>query len=237
MLDSTNAELKRQLVSEKVLEGTLITCNLQEQGRGYAGNTWKSEKDKNIMMSLLLQPTFLNARFQFYLNQVVALGIFDALNELLKSNKLKIKWPNDLMFKDKKLCGILIENIIQGNTIQHSVVGTGLNVNETGWSKKGLPQAISLKQILKSETNIMELVYKICSSIEARYLMLKANKMQLLQEDYMKNLYRVEERHIYTIKGIKSKAKIVGLNPEGKLILQTKHGFEVCDFKEVVFSA
>ncbi len=234
-LDSTNAELKRLLISENLPEGTLITCEKQEKGRGYAGNSWQSEEGKNVMMSLLLNPIFLNARFQFYLNQVVALGIYDALNVLLKSDKLKIKWPNDLMYKDKKLCGILIENTIQGNSISHSIVGIGLNVNETGWKKKGLPYATSLQQILKSQTPVMEMVYRICSCIEARYLMLKANKMEKLQEHYMKNLYRVEEKHNYVIKGNKAKAIIVGLNPEGKLVLQSKNRFTVCDFKEVEF--
>lgn len=227
--------MKRLLLSETLHEGTLITCNEQQSGRGYAGNIWQSEAGKNIMLSLLLKPTFLEARFQFYLNQIVALGIYYALLPLLKEQYLKIKWPNDIMYKDKKLCGILIENTVQGHMLNHSIVGVGLNVNETGWKKKNLPHATSLKQILKEEQHIPTLIVSICEHIEAYYLMLKNKKLELIQEQFMKHLYRVEEKHPYIIHGKKMKAKIVGLNPEGRLILDTKAGFQVCDFKEVEY--
>ncbi len=234
-IDSTNSELKRLLADEKLPEGTLITCEVQNAGRGYTGNTWSSERGQNIMMSLLLQPTFLQVRFQFYLNQVVSLAIYDALEKWLDKEKMKIKWPNDIMYKDKKMCGILIENTIQGSLIQHSIIGIGLNVNETGWKKKNLKHATSLKQNLKKEIDTTKLIYRICEHIESRYLQLKTNKLEMLQQDYMSRMFRVEKKHYYEINGKKIKAKITGLTPEGKLIVDTQQGVNVFDFKEIVF--
>jgi BirA family biotin operon repressor/biotin-[acetyl-CoA-carboxylase] ligase len=234
-VDSTNTELKRRLIDETLPEGTTVTCDEQEQGRGYSGHVWHSEPGLNVMMSILLKPTFLQARFQFYLNQVVTLGLYGVLSQYLNGDKLRIKWPNDLMYKDKKICGILIENNVQGNYIQNSIVGVGININERGWKKKGLPCAISMRQILKHEINTEEIISRACTYIEAQYLMLKSGKMEQLQEAYMNQLYRVEEKHHYLIQGNKRKAKIVGLNPEGKLVLESKQGFVVCDFKEIAY--
>lgn len=235
ILDSTNIEMKRSLTTETLHEGTLITCSEQQSGRGYAGAVWQSEAGKNIVMSLLLKPVFLEARFQFYLNQIVTLGIYNALTPLVKENHLKIKWPNDIMYKDKKLCGILIENTVQGNMLHHSIIGIGLNVNETGWKKKNLPDATSLKQITKQNQDVAKIIAAICEHIEAYYLRLKNGKLEEIQALFMKHLYRVEEKHPYIIHGKKMKAKIVGLNSEGRLVLDSKDGFHVCEFKEVEY--
>ena len=230
---STNAFAAELLASSNALEGTLVMAAVQSQGRGYSGNAWVSEKGKNLLMSVILKPTFLQARQQFYLNELVTLGFFDALKPKL-GNNLKIKWPNDIYYKDEKLAGILIENSLNGNFIQHSIIGIGLNVNQTKFSES-VENAVSLKMITKSEWNLISLLENICEKIEARYLQLKNNQLHSLQQDYMKALYRLEEEHWYKKDGKKFKAKIVGLNPEGKLMLATDKGWDAYGFKEVEF--
>jgi len=231
---STNAFAAELLAKGNVLEGTLVSASVQSKGRGYSGNSWESEKGKNLLFSIILKPTFLLARQQFYLNELVTLGIYDAL--LPESgSKLRIKWPNDIFYKDEKLAGILIENTLSGHFIQHSVIGIGLNVNQEKFAD-GIKHVTSLKKITKKDMDLNELLKTICEKIEVRYLQLKKNQLQFLQQDYMRTLYRADdEEYWYRKNGKKFKARIAGLSPEGKLMLATDKGWDAYGFKEVEF--
>ena len=194
---------------------------------------WQSEPGKNLLASIIYKPHFIKAKNQFFLNQAVSLGIYAAL-KILTEKDLKLKWPNDIVLNDKKLCGILIENSISGNWLQHSIIGIGVNVNQTEFpDSAGNP--ISLKTIGKKEYFIESVLEKIVEQIEVRYLQLRRNELQQLQRDYMAALYRLEEEHSYKTSAGKIKAKIVGLNPEGKILLETKTGWSAYGFKEVEF--
>lgn len=230
---STNEYAALLIDAEKTIEGTLITASAQSKGRGYSGNRWESEKGENLLFSIVLKPAFLQARQQFYLNELITLGLYDALQPKLGSS-LKIKWPNDVFYKDEKLAGILIENSLSGNFIQHSIIGIGLNVNQTKFDK-AIKNVSSLKSITKQEWNLDDLLATICNKIEKRYLQLKNNQLQILQQDYMKALYRADEEHWYRKDGKRFKARIAGLNPEGKLMLATGKGWDAYGFKEVEF--
>ncbi len=232
-IPSTNEYAAHLLNTDNAIEGTLVVASAQSKGRGYAGNSWESEKGKNLLFSIVLKPTFLLARQQFYLNELITLGLFDTLQPKLGSS-LKIKWPNDVFYKDEKVAGILIENSLSGNFIQHSIIGIGLNVNQTKFSEK-IKNISSLKKITKQEWDLEELLASICKNIETRYLQLKNNQLQTLQQDYMNALYRADEEHWYRKDGKKFKAKITGLNPEGKLMLATGKAWDAYGFKEVEF--
>lgn len=231
---STNEYAALLIDAEKTIEGTLITASAQSKGRGYSGNRWESEKGENLLFSIVLKPAFLQARQQFYLNELITLGLYDALQPKLGSS-LKIKWPNDVFYKDEKLAGILIENSLSGNFIQHSVIGIGLNVNQSGFSKE-IKNVCSLKMITKKEWDLDELLTSVCKSIETRYLQLKNNQLQTLQQDYMQSLFRADdEEYWYRKEKKKFKARIAGINPEGKLMLATNKGWDAYGFKEVEF--
>ena len=126
---STNDEASRLIQNSNVLEGTVVITGNQTAGRGQRGNAWFSEPGKNLTFSILIKPSFLSVKNQFYLNIAFSLGLFDYLKEVLKT-EVKIKWPNDILVNGKKICGILIENHLQAQHIQHSIVGIGLNVNQ-----------------------------------------------------------------------------------------------------------
>src|SRR5690349_7854438 len=146
---STNDEASRLIESSShVVEGTVVITDSQTSGRGQRGNTWITEPGKNLTFSLLMKPTFLNAQDQFLLNKAFSLGLYDYLNATLQAT-VKIKWPNDMVVNDKKICGILIENQIQGQNIQNSIVGIGLNVNQENFS---IPTATSMKVLGKDFT-------------------------------------------------------------------------------------
>src|SRR5687768_10725094 len=120
-VDSTNNFAKDLLRSEKPLEGTLIFAHEQSQGRGQKGNSWISEKDKNLTLSIILYPHFLEAEKQFFLNMAISLAVKDFCESFL-DKEIKIKWPNDIYHHNQKLGGILIENTISGNKIASSIV-------------------------------------------------------------------------------------------------------------------
>jgi len=128
-LPSTNILANEWLVENKVVEGTVILTHDQYAGKGQATNKWESAPHKNLTFSVILLPKFLLARKQFLLNQVVSLSVFDTLKEYIGEG-LAIKWPNDIYVFNKKITGILIQNNLRGSTLQSSIVGIGLNVNQ-----------------------------------------------------------------------------------------------------------
>lgn len=232
-VDSTNSELLRRLKTETLPEGFLITTSYQTSGRGYFGNRWEAEKGVNVLMTLLLKPTFLEVRKQFYLNQVLSLAVHDAFVGDLKKPRFKIKWPNDLVYDGQKICGMLIETQVVGDTMQNAICGIGFNLNQNFFPPK--INATSLTLETGKTYDVAKAVTKLCECIEARYLQLVNGKIESLQVDYMQHLYRLETFEDYKIFGKKMQGKIVGLNPEGKLVLDSEDGFKVCGFKEIEF--
>ena len=124
--DSTNHYLAQLCDREPISEYTTVRADYQTAGKGQRGNTWESEKGKNLLFSFVLYPTFLKAHRQFLLSQLTALAVKETLE--LWTDDIRIKWPNDIYWKGKKICGMLIENALQGKCIEECVVGVGLNV-------------------------------------------------------------------------------------------------------------
>jgi BirA family biotin operon repressor/biotin-[acetyl-CoA-carboxylase] ligase len=231
-VDSTNAYASK-LLSEKVLpEGTVIRADFQSFGKGYAGNLWQSEPGKNLLLSIILYPSFLTPRQQFFLNQVASLAVVDTVGLFLLNDQAKIKWPNDIFVGDKKAGGILIENSIQGQIIQHSIVGIGLNINQQKF-EPSLSRATSFFKIELKEFSPQEVMHELFSQVEKRYLQLRQQLIDVIQKDYMKKLFRVEELSRFASGGKKFRGKIVGITGDGKLIIATSGKHEVFGFKEV----
>jgi BirA family biotin operon repressor/biotin-[acetyl-CoA-carboxylase] ligase len=168
-VDSTNNFLKSILSNSKpVPEGTVIMAENQYAGRGQHQNTWHAQPGKNLTFSLLLTPHFLTPQLQFHLTRAVSLGVYDALHPLL-GDALKIKWPNDIYFGDRKLGGMLIENMIQGGQMRNAIVGIGLNINQDNYPESA-GSAISVRQILQRDYELKNILAEICNHIEGWYL-------------------------------------------------------------------
>lgn len=217
-------------------EGTVFYTFNQTAGRGQYGNKWESEPFQNIAISIVLSPTFLNAREQFHLNKAISLAVRDAVNACFGNpySNITVKWANDIYVLDKKICGILIQNTLLGNQIQHSIVGIGLNVNQLDF--KSLPQATSLKIETEKEFDLFELIEKLCQSVEQRYLQLKTRQFNPLHDEYLSKLYRWGEDALYQYPdGVYFQGKIVGVNESGKLMIESKRGLEEFDIKKIKF--
>lgn len=228
---STNDEASRLVESSgHVVEGTVVITDSQTSGRGQRGNTWITEPGKNLTFSLLLKPTFLNAQDQFLLNKAFSLGLYDYLNATLQAN-VKIKWPNDMMVNDKKICGILIENQIQGQNIQNSIVGIGLNVNQENFA---MPTATSMK-VLGKDFTLENVLHELLSFLEKRYLQLRSGNLEELHSDYLSALYWLGERHMFKKAEEIFEGEITGIDPYGKLKINVDGTTEYFELKQVQF--
>lgn len=234
-LNSTNAYALNLLTKNKPGEGTVVSAWNQTQGRGQIGSSWESEAGKNITISIILYPSFLPIRQQFILNQAISLGIFDFISKFI-STQVKIKWPNDLLVRDKKIAGTLIQNILSSNIFQSSVIGVGINVNQVLF-KSDAPNPTSLKLETKKEYDVNSLIDLLCSAIEKRYLQLRAGNISILQQDYLNNLHQFQEEAIYQRTDNREifSGKIVGIDESGKLIIDHKKGQSAFSMKEVRF--
>jgi len=234
-VDSTNNFLKQLASNSKpVIEGTVIMAENQTAGRGQQQNGWHAEAGKNLTFSLLLKPSFLPVTQQFDLVRAVSLGVFDALHPLL-GDSLKIKWPNDIYYGNRKLGGMLIENMIQGGQIKNAIVGIGLNINQEKFPDN-LPNATSVKQILQQDYDLKTLLSDICRHIEAYYLNLKAGKILFVRETYLTRLYWLNEQKEYKSKDGQFAGTIKSVKDNGILVVENnKHEELEFSLKEIEF--
>lgn len=232
-VQSTNTYLLDLLAQGTTLPDTTVIYTLrQTAGRGQMGNSWESEMDKNILFSMLLCPTFLPIREQFLLSQICSLGIVEALDELIRTQhlqdevKLSIKWPNDIYAGDGKLCGILIENRLMGGTLQHSVLGVGINVNQEKWIGNA-PNPVSLK-MLGIQTDPLTVLDLVTKHIVELYNAFRDNKemANVIRERYMQRLYRKDGYYAYydPAKDEHFDAEIAGVDAQGPLMLRLPSG-------------
>jgi len=233
-LDSTNQYATTFLSKNNPSEGTVISTYCQENGRGQIGSKWESEPDKNISLSVILYPRFLQIQQQFLLSQIVSLGVFDFITKYIKQN-IKVKWPNDIYVGNKKIAGILIQNTISLNQLQAAVVGIGINVNQEQFLSDA-PNPTSLKLETGINFNLDELIKELCSCLEKRYLQLRSQQYHLIQQDYLNNLYRFMEEGLFERPdGTIFNGKIVGITPIGKLRIVHQLGEEAFEIKGVRF--
>ncbi len=230
---STNSELKN-LCSEKVLEPfTTIVTEEQTEGRGQSGASWESETGKNLIFSTVLYPQNLHAEESFIISCIFSLSIKETLDEYISD--ITIKWPNDIYYKDEKICGILIENEISGELITRSIVGIGLNVNQEIF-KGDAPNPISMKQITGINFDRDELLNSILKKAKTLFEYYEEEGGENIRSDYKNALYRKKGFHLYADYQGYFKAKIEDVKENGILVLRTEKGEEKnYMFKEVRF--
>jgi len=186
-IDSTNSYLRNLSTTELLEDYTVIMADMQTNGRGQMGTSWDSNASQNLTVSVFKEVGFLDFGNQYYLNIVVALSIVKLLN-YLNIPKLSIKWPNDILSENKKICGILIENVIKQNVLSSSVIGIGLNVNQTEFID--LPKASSLKLIMGRSFNLEELLLVLISNLKRNFSVLEQGQFYGLKQEYEALLFK-----------------------------------------------
>lgn len=232
---STNDYAMELLAVRKPPEGTVIVARDQTNGRGQGENRWESEPGRNLTATIVLYPYFIKPEHQFMLTKVVSLSVCSLLEKSGIPAEVSIKWPNDIYAGRFKIAGILIKNEISGSVISAAIAGLGLNVNQTEFPADRF-KAISLKILSGKEYNPDHILTEWHKLLDYWYQLLARGETNLIDEEYLKRLYRLNIEAPYSINGRRTEATIRGLAGYGMLHLTEKNGNEIiCDLKEIVF--
>lgn len=232
--DSTNSYAIGLLKNVNLPEGTVVHAAAQRAGRGQRGSAWMADPHRNLTASVLLKPSFLAAKNHFILYQIAALSCFDTMAQFLDSSQfdIRIKWPNDILVNGKKIAGILIENTVKGDQILHSILGFGINLNQTEFGN--IQDATSCKLLTGDETEPRVVLSRLCSSIEKNYLMLREARLEIIHRRYRSLLYGIGEVLPFEVEGVVRRLLVKGIDPGGLLALQDEHGkIMLSDVKQV----
>ena len=213
-VDSTNNYAMGRVHEGLAKHGLLWFANEQTGGKGQRGKAWATEKGKNIVMSLVLEPGRLQITHQFYLSAAVALACFQFF-AAYAGEETKIKWPNDLFWRDRKAGGILIENKFQGKAWKWAVVGIGININQTRFDKF-LINPVSLKQITGKTFNTIELAKELYALLMKNLAELKT--AENIMEQYNEHLYKINKNVTLRNGDVKFETVIKEVSKEGRLI-------------------
>lgn len=213
---STNDYASKLLKTKKAKEGTVIFANLQTKGKGQREENWESESGKNILTSIIISPS-IPIRNQFNITVFISLAVYDLLYKYF-GEKVNIKWPNDILIADKKIAGILIQNIVSGDILKDAIVGVGLNVTQNKfptYSTKATSFALELEQ--KVELPLLQ--NELLAAVEHRYLQFQEGKLKAMKAEFLTKLFGFNQFADYIIEDKKTKARIIGIDESGQLVL------------------
>ncbi|MGM0635899.1 MAG: biotin--[acetyl-CoA-carboxylase] ligase [Bacteroidota bacterium] len=230
---STNNYARDVYRSFDSVENFCVVARNQHQGKGQMGASWISEPGKNLTASFVLNKIDLSPKDQFKLSALVSLNLIYVLHSF-GLFQVKLKWPNDLLSNNKKICGILIENILKADLINTCIIGVGLNVNQTTF--ENLPQASSLKKLLGKSFTIDEILQAIAIAFEKIPFQLKTWSSEKIYSEYHSYLFRKKSPSMFQLtSGEVIPGIIQHVNSDGKLIVQfedeIQQDFEVKEIK------
>jgi BirA family transcriptional regulator, biotin operon repressor / biotin---[acetyl-CoA-carboxylase] ligase len=232
-VDSTNNYAIKNMSVQNLDEGTIILAEKQLSGRGQINNFWESEKGKNLLLSILLKPSFLPVGHQFLISKIISLSVFETAS--LYCDNVTIKWPNDIYIGDNKAAGILIENGIMGYTISYSIAGIGLNINQDRFTSN-VPNPVSLKMITGIDFNKEEILFLLLNNMNKWYDMLLNGEIKQIDSCYLKRLYRLNKVANFKDESGTFYGTIKGVNNIGQLVIEKENGVsKEYHFKEVSF--
>ena len=231
--DSTNNYLRDLLAKERLPEGSVVATDFQSAGRGQVGNSWESERGQNLTFSVVVYPTSIPVRDQFLLSQVAALSVRDTFATYV--DDISVKWPNDIYWKDKKICGMLIENDVMGQNIAQSIIGIGMNINQRVF-RSDAPNPVSLAQATGKDYDLRKMLSLFLSKFYSRYLQLLQGETESLRAEYRRHLFRGDGFHRFRDSQGIFDGRIAGIEPDGHLLLEDSEGnVRSYAFKEVQF--
>ncbi len=222
-IDSTNSEARRHIGDGDKM--SVFAAEYQTAGRGQRGNKWASTRGQNLMFSILADFTAegmpeVNAGEQFLLSIISALAVSDLLECYGIRNR--IKWPNDIYIGDRKICGMLLENSLTGNTIGSSIIGIGLNVNQTEFPPE-LMNPTSMTRVTGHTYTPEDVLTRLLDCFLNRFRGLSdRNGRKSLKKEYTDRLYRLlsPERYHDCITGNDFRGRIKGISDAGLLLME-----------------
>ena len=232
-LPSTNTYTADLLKKGSLQEGTIVFTNYQSAGRGYSENRWESEDGKNLLISIVLIPSFINPEDQFQISMTISLGICDFLMRYI--HDCSIKWPNDIYVNNDKIAGIIIESSVSDNQIESTVAGIGLNINQEKFISNA-PNPVSLSLLTGISYDLKSCLDQLATDIDKRYKQLIAGNSEEIKKEYVSKLYRLNEwcefrdyKEIYT-------GRVLTIGEYGRIKIEKQNGeINSYFFKEIEF--
>lgn len=221
-IGSTNVYAK-ELGEQGKAHGTLVVSETQTDGRGRRGRSWTSPKASSISMSVLLRPQIMPDKASM-LTLVMAHAVLKALDEL-KIGQVSIKWPNDVLLNEKKVCGILTEMSAEPDMVHYVIIGTGINVNMDSLPKDEAPYATSLKAESGKTFNRAELVARILFHFESSYdTFMDTEDLSNIKEEYNRYLVNMDRKVCVKERKTETTGIAKGITDDGKLLVQLDGG-------------
>ncbi|MFM7217461.1 MAG: biotin--[acetyl-CoA-carboxylase] ligase [Bacteroidota bacterium] len=233
-LASTNDYLAAAQRNGKLPEGSVVTTLYQHGGKGQAGNRWHSQTGANLLCSFLFYPSSLSADRVFHLQLFASLAVCETVT-ILSGAEATVKWPNDVYLHDRKVAGILPENVVLSNAVRQSIIGIGLNVNQVDFPSD-IPIPVSIAQVKGQMSPLDDVLHILCNQLEKRYLQLQRGDHAGLLDVYLNRLYRKGEWARYESAGEEFEGRIKGIDAIGRLVIEYKNGTEKpFAFREVAY--
>lgn len=227
---STNNWL-RERRTEAARRTMLVTADYQTAGRGSGTNRWESEGGKNLIFSLQVCPSALQANRMFALSEAMSLGVCMGLEQYLSTlmpaagNAFRIKWPNDVYYANGKICGMLIENDLKGKQVECSVMGVGINVNQSRFLSDA-PNPTSLSIIAGQEMPRIGVLESVLKCFRSCLQMVEQGDFAALHALYLSRVYRWHEWHQFIDQSGTFTGMIKDIQPDGHLVITDSEGKE-----------
>ncbi len=215
-VESTNIYAMEQVQANMAGHGTAFYAWSQTAGKGQQGKTWIAEPGANITVSVVLDCSSFAVTQVFELSLAIALASYDFFS-IYAGGETRIKWPNDIYWRDRKAGGILIENVIRGDQWSWAIVGIGININQVDFPEM-LKKPVSLKQITGKEHNTRDLAWELCGCIEKRLGDWAEKGAVFLLGEYNERLYKKGETVKLKKKNIVFSCMIQEVNSSGELV-------------------
>ena len=220
-VSSTNNYAAKLLNQTKIPFGAVIMAQFQEDGRGQRGAVWQSKSGENLLFSAILDGSLMKKCPPFYLSKCVAVSIKDTLSYFLK-HKIHLKWPNDVLVERRKIAGVLIESQWKGNNLFSSIIGIGLNVNQTHFEYDF--DATSMKLLSANDYDLKEVLQIFCTKLNFNFNRLLSKEYSVLQQDYLSSLYKYNEKTHFKIGDKLEEVVLKDVNENGMVSLEMLGG-------------
>ncbi len=229
-IDSTN-NFAAKLLSENLCQnGAVIMADVQTEGKGQRGNIWLSESGKNLLSSFVFKPDNLSVENQIAITWATSLSLLETLRKF--NIEAQIKWPNDILVGGKKIAGILIENQLQGTRISCSIIGIGLNLNQTFFEDLN---ATSLQLETEQTVQPRTFLNLLAHEMNEQFQLIYSSSFEILKTEYENNLFQMNELKSYEDEFGVFVGKIIGTTEEGKILIEKSNAIQSYGLKEVTF--
>lgn len=217
-IDSTNIYAMQQVHARLATPGTAYFAHEQYQGKGQRNKQWMTEQGQNLILSVVIRAPHKDPAINFPLSAATALACYDFFNRYA-GDETAIKWPNDLYWRDRKAGGILIENAIRGGVWEFSVIGIGININQTSFDP-ALTNPVSLKQITGKSYDAIALAKELCLCLGTRLEQLEKGYFRPLLEEYNQVLFGKNQDRLFRHGPENFQGRVRSVTEGGELVIE-----------------